>query len=159
VSVRGTRSVFRVPPTNSLTLTLPPTRPATRDPRAHPSGGLAQDLAGGATRQACLRLRRGPLGLALGGGDQVEQARVRPIVKPGQKILVLAMTKQGRGLGNQLLARTKLFFDGGGDAMKVEQPAVRSGKQPLAQLGLGSSPRSSRVTSLSTSLSLAPKFR
>jgi len=30
---------FRVPPTNSLTLTLSPTRHATRDPRAGPSGG------------------------------------------------------------------------------------------------------------------------
>ena len=30
---------FRVPPTISLTLTLSPTRPATRDPRAGPAGG------------------------------------------------------------------------------------------------------------------------
>jgi hypothetical protein len=30
---------FRVPPTNSLTLTLSPTRHATRDPRAGPAGG------------------------------------------------------------------------------------------------------------------------
>ena len=62
------------------------------------------------TRGLGLRLGGGLLGLALGGGDQVEQARVRLVVEPGHKILVLAVTQQRRAWATSLSREPNFSF-------------------------------------------------